>query len=64
MLTKAIKWGAIAALVVGALLHSTWEYVLFPQFVIATASIFALAQVASMRRYVLDGPISCGGLYV
>jgi hypothetical protein len=51
MFTKTIKWVAIAALIVGALLHSTREYALFLQFVIATASIVVLAQAATMRRY-------------
>ena len=52
MFTKIIKWGAIAALIVGGFLHSTREYGLFLQFVIVTASIFVLAQAANMRRYV------------
>lgn len=52
MLTKTIKWAAIAALIVGALLHSTREYSLFLQFVVVTSSIFVLAQAATMRRYV------------
>ena len=52
MFTKTIKWCAIAALMVGAFLHSTREYALFLQLVIVTASIVVLAQAATMRRYV------------
>jgi len=52
MLTKAIKWGAIAVLIVGVFLHSTREYALFLEFVIVTASIFVVAQAATMRRYI------------
>jgi hypothetical protein len=52
MFTKTIKWGAIAALIVGAFLHSTREYAPFLQFVIVTASIVVLAQAATLRRYV------------
>jgi hypothetical protein len=52
MFTKTIKWSAIAALIVGAFLHSTRTYALFLQFVVVTASIFVLAQAATMRRYV------------
>jgi hypothetical protein len=52
MFAKTIKWGAIAALIIGAFLHSTGEYALFLQFVVVTASIFVLAQAATMRRYV------------
>jgi hypothetical protein len=44
--------GSDCSLIVGALLHSTREYALFLQFVIATASIVVLAQAATMRRYV------------
>jgi hypothetical protein len=51
MFTKTIKWGAIAALIVGAFLHTRREYELFLQFVIASASIVVLAQAATMRRY-------------
>jgi hypothetical protein len=52
MFAKTIKWSAIAALITGALLHSTGEYALFLQFVVVTASIFVLAQAATRGRYV------------
>jgi len=52
MFIKTIKWGAIAALIVGAFLHSTRECALFLQLVVVTASIVVLAQAVTLRRYV------------
>ena len=52
MLTKIIKWGAIAALIGGGFLRSFSSYALLSKFVVATAAVVVLTQAARMRRYV------------
>jgi hypothetical protein len=52
MLTKVIKWSAIAALVGSALSRSLPDFRLVLQFVVAAASVVVLTQAAAMRRYV------------
>jgi len=52
MLTKIIKWSAIAALVGGAFLRSAPQYALLGQFVVVAAAAVVLTQAATMRRYV------------
>jgi hypothetical protein len=52
MLTKAIKWSAIAALIGGTFLRSVSWYGLLSQFVVVAAAVVVLTQAASMRRYV------------
>lgn len=52
MLTKIIKWGAIAALLGGAFLRSATDYALLGQFVVVAAAVVVLTQAATMRRYV------------
>jgi len=52
MLTKIIKWSAIAALIGGAFLRSmSLSYGVFSQIVVATAAVIVLVQAATMRRY-------------
>jgi hypothetical protein len=51
MLTKTIKWVAIATLIGGAQLRSTQEFFLL-QLLIVAASVVVLPQAANMRRYV------------
>jgi hypothetical protein len=52
MLTKVIKWTAIAALIGVALLRSLSGFGLVLQFVVAAAAVVVLTQAAKMRRYV------------
>ena len=52
MLTKIIKWSAIAALIGGAFLRSLSSYGLVSQFVVVAAAAVVLTQAATMRRYV------------
>jgi hypothetical protein len=52
MLTKIIKWSAIAALIGGALSRSLPDLGLVLQFVVAAAAVVVLTQAAAMRRYV------------
>jgi flagellar biosynthesis protein FlhB len=52
MLTKVIKWSAIAALIGGAMFGSAPGYALLLRFVVVTASIVVLTQAATIRRYV------------
>ncbi len=52
MLTKIIKWSAIAALMEGGFWYSISSYRLLSQFVVATAGAIVLTQAARMRRYV------------
>ena len=52
MLTRIVKWSAIAALIAGALLRSLPDLVLVLQFVVAAAATVVLTQAATMRRYV------------
>ena len=52
MLTKIIKWSAIAALIGGAFLRSLSFYGLVSQFVVVAAASVVLTQAATMRRYV------------
>jgi uncharacterized protein DUF6804 len=52
VLTKIIKWSAIAALIGGAFLRSVTSYGLLAQFVVAAAAVVVLTQAACMRRYV------------
>jgi hypothetical protein len=52
MLTKVIKWSAIAALIGGALSRSLPVFGLVLEFVVAAAAVVVLTQAATMRRYV------------
>ncbi len=52
MLTKVIKWSAIAALAGGALSRSLPDFRLMLLFVVAAAAAIVLTQAATMRRYV------------
>ena len=52
MLTKAIKWTAIAALIGGALARTLPNIGLALQFVVVAAAAVVLTQAATMRRYV------------
>jgi flagellar biosynthesis protein FlhB len=52
MLTRIIKWSAIAALIGGVFLRSVWSYELLSQFVVAAAAVVVLTQAGRMRRYV------------
>ena len=52
VLTKVIKWSAIAALITGALLRSASDYVLLSQFVVVASALVVLTQAATMRRYI------------
>jgi len=51
MLTKTIKWSAIAALV-GCLLSQFPDLKVVLRFVITAAALVVVTQAASMRRYV------------
>lgn len=62
MLTKIVKWSAIAALIGGGFLQSFSSYALLSQFVVVTAAAVVLTQAARMRRYVwmaLFGIVVC-----
>lgn len=52
MLTKVIKWTAIAALLGGVLVSSFPDLEVVLQFVVAAAALVVLTQAATMRRYV------------
>jgi len=52
MLTKVIKWSAIAALIGGAMSRSLPATGLVLQFVVAAAAVVVLTQAATMSRYV------------
>jgi hypothetical protein len=53
MLTKIMKWSAIAALIGGAFLRSvSSSYGVLSQVFVATAAVVVLVQAANMRRYV------------
>jgi hypothetical protein len=51
MLTKVIKWSAIAALIGVALSRSLPGFGIILQFVVAVAAVVVLTQAAKMRRY-------------
>jgi len=52
MLTRVIKWSAIAALIGGALSRSVPNLGMGLQFVVVAAAGFVLTQAATMGRYV------------
>jgi flagellar biosynthesis protein FlhB len=52
MITKVIKWSAIAALIGGAFLRLAPDFALLLQFVVVTAAVVVFTQAATMRRYV------------
>lgn len=52
MLTKVIKWSAIAALIGGAFLRSAPDLALLLKFVVVAAAVIVLTQAAIMHRYV------------
>src|ERR1051326_6243332 len=52
MLTKTIKWTAIAALIAGAFTRSSPNLALVLQFVVVAAAGVMLTQAAIMRQYV------------
>lgn len=51
MLTKSIKWAAIAALIGGGVSRSLPTVTLLLQFVVAGSAAVVLTQAATMRRY-------------
>jgi len=52
MLTKIIKWSAIAALIAGAFLRSLSPLGVRSQVLVASAAVVVLVQAATMQRYV------------
>lgn len=52
LLTKIIKWTAIAALIGGGFGYSVYSYRLLSQFVVVAAAAIVLTQAARMRQYV------------
>jgi hypothetical protein len=52
VVSKIIKWSAIAALIEGAFVRSLPSYGLLTQFVVVVAAAVVLTQAAAMRRYV------------
>jgi flagellar biosynthesis protein FlhB len=52
LLTKIIKWSAIAALIGGGFEYSIYSYRLLSQFVVVAAAAVVLTQAARMRQYV------------
>ena len=52
MLTKIMKWSAIAVLLGGVGLHSFSSYAVLSQFAVTAAGLVVLTQAARMRRYV------------
>jgi flagellar biosynthesis protein FlhB len=52
MLTRVIKWSAIAALIGDALLRSASGYALLLRFIVVATAVVVLTQAAAMRRYV------------
>jgi flagellar biosynthesis protein FlhB len=52
LLTKIIKWSAIAALMGGGFLGLASSYALLTQFVVVAAAAVVLTQAAKMRQYV------------
>lgn len=52
MLTKIMKWSAIAALIGGAFLRSVSSYGVLSQIVVTIAAVIVLVQAATLRRYV------------
>ena len=52
MLTKVIKWSAIAALIGGAFSRSLPDFGLLSQWVVLAAALVVLTQAATMRRYI------------
>jgi flagellar biosynthesis protein FlhB len=52
LLTKIIKWSAIAALIGGGFWYSVFSYRLLSEFVIAAAAAVVLTQAARMRQYI------------
>jgi Family of unknown function (DUF6804) len=52
MITKALKWTAIAALTGGLLWRSSEVYSTLLQFVVSVVATVVIVQAAAMRRYV------------
>lgn len=52
MLTRIVKWCAIAALIGSAFLHSAPGFALTLQIVVVVAAAIVVGQAANMRRYV------------
>jgi hypothetical protein len=52
MLTKVIKWSAIAALIGGTLSRSMQGFQLVLQFTVAAAAVVVVIQSARLRRHV------------
>jgi hypothetical protein len=52
MFSKTVEWTAIAALIAGAILHSSTGLALVMQFIAVTASIVVLTHTATMGRYI------------
>lgn len=62
MLTRIVKWSAMAALIGGLFLRSLPNVGLVLQFAIVAAAVVVLTQAATMRRYVwmaLFGLVVC-----
>lgn len=55
MLTRIVKWSAIAALIGGAFLQSAPAYALSLQIVVVIAAVIVVGQAATMHRYVWMG---------
>jgi hypothetical protein len=52
MLTRIVKWMAIAALIGGAFTRSATGFALVLQFAVVAASVVVLTQAATLHRYV------------
>jgi uncharacterized protein DUF6804 len=52
MLTKILKWAAIAVLIGGLFWRPLGGYGILLQFVVSAAALVVLVQAAGMRRYV------------
>ncbi len=50
MLTRIVKWSAIAARGAGVIFHSATGFALLFQFVVVAAAVVVLAQAASMHQ--------------
>jgi hypothetical protein len=63
MFSKTVKWTAIAALIAGAILHSSADLAFLMQFIAVAAPIVVLIQAATMGRYIWM-TLSCNRLHV
>ena len=56
MLSKIVKWTAIAALVAGVFTRSAIGVAIILQLAVVVAAVIVLAQAANLHRYVWVGP--------